>query len=194
MRGLKNLSFGKVFGIIVFTIALFTLANQFKLHNNKKNPQNVNTAYQDNLVIKVSDGDTFTIRIKGKSEKIRLIGVDSPEVYHGPKDRGQEPWGTKAKKFAENLVLNKEVKVVTDVTPKDQYGRILAYIYVGDKFVNLEMIKSGNAVLLTYPPNVAHVEEFKAAQKQAKEKNIGIWDKKSGLDVSPYEYRRKKKK
>lgn len=192
-RQLRKLSFSKMLGLIIFTIILVVFANSLRGQNKPTVQQNEKTVPQDNFVLKVTDGDTFTIRIKGKNEKVRLIGVDSPEVYHNKKDPGQEPWGTKAKKFAENLVLNKEVKVVTDVTPRDKYGRLLAYVYVGNTFVNLEMIKSGNAMLLTYPPNVAHVDEFTAAQKKAREANMGIWDRNNGLDTSPYQYRRNKK-
>ena len=67
------------------------------------------------------------------------------------------------------------MRLETDKTARDRYRRLLAYGYVGQTFVNLELMNQGNVMLLTYPPNVAYAEEFRAAQKRARA---------SGLEVS----------
>lgn len=129
------------------------------------------------------DGDTITVRVGGGREKIRLLGIDTPEM-------GQRPWGTKARDFTRSLVLNKEVRIVTDVQPRDRYGRLLGYVYVGNIFVNEAIVRAGHGVLLTYPPNVAHVDTFRAAQTAARTEGRGIWDRSNPLTQSPQEYRR----
>jgi micrococcal nuclease len=128
------------------------------------------------------DGDTVTVMVNGRKEKIRLIGIDTAEM-------GQGEWGKKARDFTRSLVLNKDVRVETDVEPRDKYGRLLGYVYVGSTFVNLELMRQGYAVLLTYPPNVAHTGDFTAAQKEARDKGLNIWDSVNGLKQTPHDFR-----
>lgn len=138
-------------------------------------------------VVRVSDGDTITLQSGSVKERVRLIGIDAPE-------KAQLPWGPRAKKFAESLALGKAGRVETDVQPRDKYGRLLGYLYVGNTFVNLEMVRNGFAMLYTYPPNVAHTDEFVKAQKEAREKGLNIWNPKDGLSQTPYEFRHKGRK
>lgn len=128
------------------------------------------------------DGDTITVRIEGKKERIRLIGIDAPEL-------AQKPWGPKSGEFVRGLTKGKTLRIVTDVEPRDRYGRLLGYVYAGTTFVNLEVARQGYAVQLTYPPNVAHAEEFTAAVREAREARRGFWAE-GGLTQSPKEYRR----
>lgn len=116
-------------------------------------------------VTSVTDGDTFTLDSK---EKVRLIGINTPEV-------GQ-PSYAKAKETLASLILNKNISLQYDVEKKDSHGRTLAYVYVGNAFVNLELIKKGVTVIETIPPNVAHVNEFVSAQKEARAACLGIWE------------------
>jgi micrococcal nuclease len=132
--------------------------------------------------VSVHDGDTVTLATPRGREKIRLLGIDTPEL-------AQAPWGARARAFTEGLVRDKELRVETDVQPRDRYGRLLGYVYVGNTFVNLEVVRSGHAVLLTYPPNVRHVEAFTAAQAEARAKGLGVWDPKEPLTVSPKAFR-----
>lgn len=138
------------------------------------------------MVLDNYDGDTLTVKINGKKEKVRLLGVDTAEMAQGF-------WGKEAKKFTENLTAGKQVRLETDVQERDRYGRLLAYVYVNKDFVNLELIKNGYAQLLTYPPNVRYVEVFQKAQKDAREAQRGIWGV-NGLTESPYEFRHGGKK
>lgn len=138
-------------------------------------------------VIKVADGDTLTILVDGAKERIRLVGIDTPE-------KKQVPWGPRASAFTQKLVMGKEVRVETDVEPRDRYGRVLGYVYVGKTFVNLELVRQGYAMLYTSPPNVTHTDEFVAAQREAREAGRNIWSPRDGLTQTPYEYRHKGKK
>jgi micrococcal nuclease len=132
----------------------------------------------------VSDGDTITVlTTSGLVEKVRLIGIDAPET-------GQAPHDEQSLAALSSLVRGKSVTLTTDVQQRDQYGRLLAYVWVGQVFVNLEMIKRGHAVLLTIPPNVKHTEAFTAAQAAARKAGLGVWSAKSPLKVQPGEYRK----
>ncbi len=138
-------------------------------------------------VVRVSDGDTLVVQVDpNRQEKVRLVGIDTPEM-------AQKPWGERAKVFTERLALGKVVRLETDVQPRDQYGRLLAYAYVGKTFINYELVRQGYAMLLTYPPNVAHVDMFTKAQQQAHQEGKGIWNSKDGLEQSPRDFRRQKR-
>lgn len=144
--------------------------------------------------IAVADGDTITVRLDdGQKEKVRLLGIDAPEVAHG-RDPGQEPWGSRAAAFTRKLCLNQTVRIETDVQPRDRYRRLLGYVYVDKTFVNLELVKAGHAMLLTYPPNVRHVDSFVAAQREAQAAGRGIWNINDRLPQTPRDYRRQDKR
>lgn len=137
-------------------------------------------------VVKVADGDTITIMTDNQKERIRLVGIDTPE-------KKQPVWGQRAKDFTTRLVMGKDVRVETDVEERDRYGRVLGYVYVDKTFVNLELVRQGYAMLYTSPPNVAHTDEFVAAQREAREAGRNIWNPKNGLTQTPYEFRHKGK-
>lgn len=119
------------------------------------------------------DGDTLWVH---DHEKVRLIGIDTPET-HDPAEAVQ-CFATEAAAFlSELLPLGTEVRLVHDVERLDQYGRTLAYIYrVSDGlFVNAELVREGYAQAYTVPPNVAHADEFVALQRRAREAGRGLW-------------------
>lgn len=138
-------------------------------------------------VIKVADGDTLTILVDGQKERIRLVGIDTPE-------KKQPVWGPRTKDFTTRLAMGKTVRVETDVEERDRYGRVLGYVYVGKTFLNLELVRQGYAMLYTSPPNVAHTDAFLAAQREAREAGRNIWHPKDGLTQTPYEFRHKGKR
>jgi micrococcal nuclease len=137
-------------------------------------------------VLNVHDGNTLTVRIDGHIEKVRLIGVNAPEL-------AQIPWGEQARGSLKALVEETTVRLETDNTLRDESKRLLAYVYVGEMLVNLEMVRQGQAVINTVPPNVAHAEEYRRAQAEAKEEGRGVWDPKQPIDVMPDCYRKVKK-
>ncbi len=119
-------------------------------------------------VVSVRDGTTMTVRIDGRNETVRLRGVSAPEL-------DQEPWGPASRDFLRALVEGKMVRLETDVTVRDQSKRLLADVYAGDIFVNLELVRQGMAVVSTVLPNVAHEEEYRKAQDEARERGYGVW-------------------
>jgi micrococcal nuclease len=138
------------------------------------------------LVVAVHDGDTVSVRIGRKKEKVRLIGIDAPEL-------GQRPWGGEARRLLGELLdrSGRTVSLEFDVQRRDKYGRLLAYLRTGDgKLINLEMVKDGYAVLFTLPPNVRHVKELRDGQNYARERGLGIWGR-GGLKETPGDYRRR---
>jgi len=137
-------------------------------------------------VLSVHDGNTITVQLEDRKEKVRLIGIDAPEI-------DQAPWGVQARDVLRGLVDSKTVRLETDITERDQYRRLLAYVYVGEMLVNAEMVRQGQAVLYTVPPNVAHVEDYQKAQQEAREAGRGVWDREKPLDVNPDCYRKLKK-
>ena len=127
---------------------------------------------------RVVDGDTIRVRIKGREERVRLVGIDTPESV--------KP-GTPVQCFAlaasartkALLPKGSAVRLVRDVEERDRYGRLLAYVYRArdDLFVNLALVREGYAVVLTVPPNVAHTGEFVAAAGDAREHGRGLWSR-----------------
>lgn len=131
----------------------------------------VSTASGEVFVVKVYDGDTILL---SDSKKVRYIGIDSPECG------GYKPleyFGEEARTFNELLVLNKSVRLLYDVEKKDRYGRSLAYVYVGDIFVNREMVINGMALAVPYPPNLLHQDELCQSMDEARAKKAGLWAK-----------------
>jgi len=125
-------------------------------------------------VIKVVDGDTFDARFAdGSVERVRLILIDTPETKH-PRI-GEQPFGKEASDFTAKLLTGKKVELELDVQERDQYGRILAYAYVGGKMVNKLLLEKGLARVAVFPPNTKYVDEFREIQDEARKKGIGIW-------------------
>ncbi|MCX5751918.1 MAG: thermonuclease family protein [Candidatus Saganbacteria bacterium] len=125
-------------------------------------------------VSRVVDGDTIQLF---SGEKVRYIGIDTPETKH-PKKPVQY-FGKEASEANKKLVGGKQVRLEFDVQKRDKYGRLLAYVYVGDVFVNAWLVENGFAQVMTIPPNVKHQELFLKLQKQARENNRGLWGKKN---------------
>lgn len=136
-------------------------------------------------VIRVNDGDTITVLQGRRHRKVRMVGIDAPEL-------GQRPWGEKARRHLERLMAGSgwTVTLEHDMDPIDKYGRTLAYVWTADgRLANEEMLRSGNAVLFTYPSNVRHVDRLTEAQREARQSRIGIWER-GGLGERPSDWRR----
>lgn len=127
-------------------------------------------------VVRVVDGDTIVVRLDGGEERVRLLGIDTPESVD-PRSP-VECFGKEAAAHTASLLpVGTPVRLVRDVEARDRYDRLLAYVYRVDDgtFVNLRLVEDGYAAVLTYPPNVAHADEFVAAASQAREAGRGLW-------------------
>lgn len=124
----------------------------------------------------VADGDTVEVQINGQREKIRLIGVDTPETVHPTKPVGC--YGPEASAFTKHLLpLGTKVHVVRDAEARDYYNRLLAYVYRSSDnyFVNLELVRLGYGTPLNIEPNSAHRQEFVDAAFAAQQAQRGLW-------------------
>ena len=121
-------------------------------------------------VTRVVDGDT--IEIEG-GEKVRYIGIDTPETVDPRKP--VQCFGVEASKKNKELVEGKTVRLEKDSTDRDKYSRLLRYVWVGDLFVNLELVKQGFANSYSYPPDIKYQKEFLAAETEAREAQRGLW-------------------
>mgnify|MGYP000036803361 CR=1 FL=1 len=129
------------------------------------------------LCIRVIDGDTIVVLLNGREEKVRLIGIDTPE-------KGRHYFEEATKKIA-SFVLGKEVRLEKDVSERDKYGRLLRYVYVGSIFVNAELVRLGYAMVYTYPPDVKYADYFVKLQHEAREAKRGLWGAEEKKDISP---------
>lgn len=109
----------------------------------------------------------------GKEERVRLVLVDTPETKHPTKP--VQPFGPEASAFTKEMLTGKNVQVELDVQERDQYGRILAYVYIDGKMFNELLLEKGLARVAVFPPNTRYVDEFYAIQKKAQEAKLGIW-------------------
>jgi len=131
-------------------------------------------------VTRVVDGDTLECDPVGR---VRLIGIDTPE-------RAQQPFGAMAAQSLAGMIPSDgEVLLESDVENQDQYGRALRYVWVDGSMVNWMLVRTGYAVLLTYPPNVQYVDVLTEAQTAAREDAAGLWGV-DGFACPPQEYRR----
>lgn len=167
--------------IFLYTLVLLSLSFSFYAYAEKG---------KTFRVIEVNDGDTISIKTKSllgmptRIERLRLIGIDAPELR-------QEPWGRLSKRHLKKLISESDwiVSIEFDVEQRDKYGRLLGYLWdKRGRLINEKMLEDGYAVLYTIPPNIKYVERFITAQRKAQQKKVGIWGK-NGLKKSPKEWR-----
>lgn len=124
-------------------------------------------------VARTRDGDTAVIEIHGESEPIRYIGIDTPETKH-PK-KGAECFGKEAAGKNQELVLGRSVRFERDKRNRDHRGRLLRYVWTGDKMINLELVRSGYAFASHVSPNGKYRKQFEEAEATARFLNLGLW-------------------
>lgn len=135
-------------------------------------------------VERVVDGDTIIVRINGKRERVRLIGIDTPESVD--ENRPVQCFGHEASAHTESLLPpGTEVSLVRDVEARDKYDRLLAYVIRTEDqlFINLNLVENGFAGPLTYPPNDHYAALFESSASAAAEASIGLWGACGGPDV-----------
>lgn len=134
-------------------------------------------------VVRTVDGDTIFVRLPRGVEKVRYIGIDTPEVHHPT--RGEEPGGREATELNRRLIGHDPVRLEPDVQLRDRYGRLLAYVWVRhtdgvEVMVNAELVRLGYAAVMTVPPNVRHAELFRKLAAEAREHHRGLWARPPG--------------
>jgi micrococcal nuclease len=124
-------------------------------------------------VVRVVDGDTIVASVDGEDEYVRYIGVDTPETVKP--DTPVQCFGPNASDANHRLVEGRTVRLVFDREARDVYGRLLAYVYVGGRFVNAELVRDGYARTLEIAPNTAHAAEFQRMASRAARAGKGLW-------------------
>ncbi|MDX9715064.1 MAG: thermonuclease family protein [Dissulfurispiraceae bacterium] len=167
-----------IFSVIIILTLLFSSLwvegnKNIFLKKNARAAQE-NTLYR---VTQVHDGDTVSIRISSfkkipaKTERVRLIGIDAPEIK-------QEPWGRRSKKQLKDFIGKSDwiVSIELDLEQRDKYGRILGYLWdKKGRCINMLMVETGYAMAYTLPPNVKYADQLTEAQSKAREEKKGLW-------------------
>ncbi len=165
---------------IVVSLACNGLAGQTPIPPTPQPPANTSTpppttslptppSLEPVTVAQVVDGDTIELT---NGRKVRYIGINTPER--------DQPYYAEATAVNRQLVEGKNVQLEYDVETFDQYGRTLAYVWVDGVMANLEIVKRGFANAFTVPPNVRYEEQFRQAEREAREAERGLW---AGSDV-----------
>ncbi len=139
-------------------------------------------------LVRVIDGDTLVVELRGHRERVRLIGIDTPECKDNPKAYRDSrrsgvsleeiiEAGKQAKRYVEDLLKPGTILTLEfDVQKRDKYGRLLAYVYLEDgRMLNELLIREGLALVYTFPPNVRYVDRLVRAQQTARSERRGFW-------------------
>jgi micrococcal nuclease len=147
---------------------------------------NEDTAADDTnaTVTNVVDGDTIDVDYEGGEERIRLILVDTPETKHP--QMGVQPFGPEATDFTTSELAGEDVRLELGVEERDYYGRLLAYVFVDGENFNQQLIEEGLARVAVYPPNTEYLDEFEAAEEEARAAGIGIWSREDYVTDDGY--------
>ena len=172
----------KVIQVIVLTVAVaFYVGSKFLYIPAKPR---VSPEREMAFVQRVVDGDTLKLSDK---RRIRLIGVDTPELHYSEKllrdskrthknIEAIQALGAKAADFTRELCEGKNVRIETDVRKLDKYGRLLAYIYLEDgTFVNAKILEEGYGQVMTIPPDVKYADYFLKLEREARKNGKGLW-------------------
>jgi micrococcal nuclease len=155
--------------LVLLTLVALTLLRPWEQVSLGDPPPGSAIAY----VTRAVDGDTVEVRLDGETEDVRYIGVDTPETVKP--DTPVQCFGPQASRFNHRLVERQRVRLVFDEEQRDVYGRLLAYVYLGDRFVNAELIRQGLARTLTIPPNDRFARRLKRLEIAAARTGRGIW-------------------
>ena len=130
-------------------------------------------------VLHVSDGDTIVVRVDGRTERVRYIGIDAPEVAHPDDGTAAECWGDEAARANESLVEDRRVALEADVSDRDRFGRLLRHVWVetgvGWQLVGEALVSSGAAEARSYPPDTSRDADLDDAERRARSTSVGLW-------------------
>ena len=128
-------------------------------------------------VVRVIDGDTIVVALRGKQYHVRYIGMDTPESVKP--DTPVQRMALEATAANKALVAGRTVILEKDVSETDQYGRLLRDVWVerGGRLilVGLELVRTGYASVTTFPPDVKYVDQLLAALDEARGRGVGLW-------------------
>lgn len=177
------MKYGKILPHIIFVILVggFVLLNNSSLKQSKiLHPSTNNQVEEIAKVLRVVDGDTIEVSLNSKKETVRLIGIDAPETIDPRKSI--ECFSKEASEKAKEILDEETIALESDPTQgeRDRYGRLLRYVFIDDLNFNRLMISEGLAHEYIYQSSpYKYMEEFKNAEKEARENRVGLWAKNS---------------
>jgi len=170
----SSLKFWSFISILIFLIIFLFILNINKYIKNKSFnfiPKEKSNIVQYFKVKDIDDGDTIVLE---NGSVIRYLGIDTPETHHPT--IGEECGGKEATQENIRLLKNKKVRLIKDETEKDQYGRLLRYVFTEDGvFINYELVRKGFAQILEIPPDHIFRQTLLDAQNFAHDNKLGIW-------------------
>ena len=129
-------------------------------------------------LVRIVDGDTIRVMVGGIEERVRYIGIDTPEL-NASSPATPDPYAEAATEANTRLLAGGRLVLETDVSERDRYGRLLRNVWLERDgtwtFVNLALVAEGYAQVSTYPPDVKYVDALLAAQRAAREDGRGLW-------------------
>jgi micrococcal nuclease len=144
---------------------------EFEQHHSGPHPSQALTG----VAMRAVDGDTLEVRLDdGDVETVRLIGVDTPETVKP--DTPVQCFGPQASAFEHRHTEGKRVRLVVGVEPRDFYGRLLAYVFVDNRFLEVELLRRGLARTLTFHPNDRFAPRFEKLERIAAKRGKGLWN------------------
>lgn len=160
--------------ILVGAVSIF--ASGCELQQSEKNTDNITkegkTAYNA-TVTRVVDGDTLEVNYKGQSESVRLLLIDTPETVHPQKPK--EPFGPEASQYVKDKLVGEKVRIEVGIEERDNYGRLLAYVFIEDETIQEMLLRNGLAATAYLYNDLRMLEDFHAAQQTAIDAEIGVW-------------------
>jgi micrococcal nuclease len=154
--------------LVLLLVAALLILRPWEDHGAQGGPREARA-----FVVRAVDGDTIEVRIGGRLEDVRYIGVDTPETVKP--DTAVQCFGPRASSFNHRLVEGHWVRLVFGVERRDVYGRLLAYVHLGRRFVNASLVRRGLARSLTIPPNDRFAPLFRRLELRAARAGRGLW-------------------
>ncbi len=157
--------------IVLLLIAAAILLRPWDLHHDGPG----GSEHLRGRVVRAVDGDTLEVALEdGPTETVRLIGVDTPETVKP--DTPVQCFGPRASRFEHEHVEGRHVRLLTGVEPRDFYGRLLAYVWIGHRFLEAELLRRGLARILTFHPNDRFAHRFEFIARNASKAGKGLWN------------------
>jgi micrococcal nuclease len=124
-------------------------------------------------VVRVVDGDTIEVLRQGQRNRVRYIGINTPESV--APDRPVECFGKEAAERNKALLEGRDVRLERDVSETDRFGRLLRYVWMNDVLINALLVEEGFAEVSTFPPDVRYQSLFTSLQQAARQQGRGFW-------------------
>lgn len=171
-------------GLLVLLLTATACSFSFRSGAEAPTDNGGNAVVPNATVVSVVDGDTLVAEIDGTEERVRLIGMDTPESV--ALDRPVECYGKEASERVEALLPpGTPIRLERDIEARDRYERLLAYVYRAEDglHVNLDQVVQGYAEAMPYPPNTTLQADFDAAERKARAAGTGLWSVCGRADV-----------